>query len=62
MSLLMHFRWGVTLVGKLSTGHCSPRVGNYIFQVHGRKKLVLEFSCEIGQVVAFLSYFVIFWI
>ena len=23
----MHFRWGVTLVGKLSTGHCSPRRG-----------------------------------
>ena len=21
----MHFRWGVALIGKLSTGHCSPR-------------------------------------
>ena len=27
MPLHMHFRWGVTLVGKISTGLCSPRRG-----------------------------------
>ena len=27
MPLHMHFRWGVTLVGRLSTGLCSPRRG-----------------------------------
>ena len=27
MPLHVHFRWGVTLVGKLSTGHCSPHRG-----------------------------------
>ena len=57
----MHFRWGVTLVGKLSTGIAHP-VWGIIFQVRRGKKLVLELSCEIGLVVAFFSYFVIFWI
>ena len=34
MPLHMHFRWGVTLVGKLSAWLCSPRRGT-LFQVHG---------------------------
>ena len=35
----MHFRWGVTLVGKLSTGLCSPRRGTP-FQYPGRRYVV----------------------
>ena len=27
MSLHVHFRWGVALVGEFSTGHCSPHRG-----------------------------------
>ena len=27
MSLHVHFRWGVALVGEFSTGHCSHRCG-----------------------------------
>ena len=33
--LHVHFRWGVTLVGKLSTRHCSPYVGNYFSGTQG---------------------------
>ena len=34
LPLHVHFRWGVTLVGKFSTGHCLPRRGTP-FQVQG---------------------------
>ena len=34
LSLHVHFRWGVALVGEFSTGHCSPYRGTP-FQVQG---------------------------
>ena len=34
LPLHVHFRWGVALVGKFSTGHCSSRRGTP-FQVQG---------------------------
>ena len=34
MSLHVHFRWGVALVGEFSIRHCLPCCGNP-FQVHG---------------------------
>ena len=30
--LHVHFRWGVALVGKFSTGHYSPRCGEIFFR------------------------------
>ena len=61
MSLHMHFRWGVTLVGKLSIDIAHP-VWGIIFQARRGKKLVVELVCEIGLIVAFFNYFTIFWI
>ena len=34
LSLHVHFRWGVALVGEFFTGHCSPHCGT-LFQVQG---------------------------
>ena len=53
--LHVHFIWGVALVGILSTGHCSPCVGNY-FSCRERK-LVQELSGEIGLIVAYSVIF-----
>ena len=49
-------RWGVALVGYISTGLCSPRRG--IFQVHERMTLLRGCEYEEGQIVALNTMFV----
>ena len=60
MPLHMYFRWGVTLVGKLSTGLCSPRRGTP-FQVQGLSRETVRSRSsflEESRNVALSKYFV----
>ena len=56
----MHFRWGVALVGEISTRHCSPRRGT-TFPVQGvYRETALRRGCdgEGGRHVALSNIFV----
>ena len=60
MPLHMHFRWGVTLIGKLSTGLCSPRRGTP-FQVQGLSRETVRSRGSVWEEsrnVALSKYFV----
>ena len=58
MPLHMHFRWGVTLVGKLSTGLCSPRRGTpFRYRDYPGRQLFLETDFEESRVVALMGFF-----
>ena len=53
-----HLRWGVALVGKFSTRHCSPHRGEIFFQVpevQNELKQVQEtyFEKKKGRIVAY---------
>ena len=53
-------KWGITLVGIILTGHCSPRRGT-LFQVqvmYRRLTLIRDRRCEESQTVALRNLFV----
>ena len=55
LSLHVHFRWGVALVGKIFYWALVTLFWGNIFQVlevHWEPKLIQEFRCEKGRILA----------